>query len=212
MKKSFMLLAVAMLAFAGSAMAQNSASIGGKATAWAISPISIQVSTCPLAFGNVIGSAAGGTVGITASATPTITYNLDGNLRPGTQVGTRSAACFCASGEGGFSVDISNTAGQIVPITMGGTPGTGFTNTINVTLTGPSGGTNQLLSGTLHDGDAFTDPADAGSGADPINQDGTEDNGTLCWFVGGTLTLQAAPLQATPGNYTGSWTETVSYH
>jgi len=211
MKKSF-ILAIALLAFAGSAFAQGSASTTGTASAWTIRPVAI--TNCgDLAFGNIIGSANGGTVSI--SNTGVVTYNTAGDLKPGTQTGTTSAACFCATGEGGFAVNIGPAAGTVVVITRvpPGSPGVGFVNSLNVTLTGPSGGAVQNLSGILHDGDRYTDPSDmAPGGADPINNQGAEDQGSVCWNVGGTLTLQASPNQAFPGYYSGTWLETVAYN
>jgi spore coat protein U-like protein len=199
MKKSFMLLAVAFLAFAGSAFAQNSATGTATASARIIAPISI--TKCgDLSFGNIIGSTAGGTVTVasTQGGTTTATYSDPTNMKPGNQVGTISNACFCVHGEQGFSY--TETQSSPITVTNGAAcSGVGCSNTMSIALLPPQVSGGQWAIGS-NDGDAGT------SGE-------ASENETNCFNVGGTLTVGPTNGSHTQniGNYTGNVVVTVAY-
>jgi hypothetical protein len=126
------LIALGILATAGGAMAQSSATTNGTATATIIRPITLAASR-DLAFGNVVPSAALGTMVLTA-ASSTAASVTGGVTKPGTQVGTVTSAQFDVGGEGGFTYTIT-LPGSAATITSGSdtmTVGT-FTSSIVVT-------------------------------------------------------------------------------
>ncbi|MEP7235131.1 MAG: DUF4402 domain-containing protein [Ignavibacteriota bacterium] len=106
MKKSFMLVAAAFLAFAGTAAAQNSASTTGHASARVILPITIGEDQT-LAFGGFFAGATSGTVDIATNgvsgATGTRTSTGGVTLYTGSQAGAWHQNEFSIEGEIGFT-------------------------------------------------------------------------------------------------------------
>ncbi len=105
MKNSIKTLAViALVGFAGTAFAQNSATTNGTATGSLIAPIAIN-QTQAMYFGNAVSGTAG-TVG-TPSATPS---GFSTGLNPGTQGGTLKDAIFAVTGAPGYTFAITTPA------------------------------------------------------------------------------------------------------
>lgn len=99
------LIALGVLASAGGAMAQSSATTNGTATATIVRPITL-AATRHLAFGNVVPGATVGTVVLTAASTTAASVS-GGVTQPGTQAGTVTSAQFDVGGEGGFTYTIT---------------------------------------------------------------------------------------------------------
>jgi len=101
------LVLVAIFAIAGIANAQNSASTNGTATAHIIHPVTITMSPGGLQFGNVIPPNSGtGTEVISPAGAST--YSPAG-MKPGTQLGTQSAATFTITAEPSMFIDITRS-------------------------------------------------------------------------------------------------------
>jgi hypothetical protein len=180
-------VAVAFLAVAGMASAQNSASVSATASARIIKPITI-AKNADLNFGNIINPASGtATLTIKQNTTP-VYSNL--NTKPGSQVGTQNAAQFTMTGEPTFTYNITSSPaiGGTIVITDGGA---GATHQANVVLGTPTDATGANL------------PTPA---LDP--------SGSATFYVGGVLTIASTNA---PGTYSNAnaggtaWSMTVAY-
>lgn len=200
MKKSFMLAVAVLFAFAGTALAQNSASAGANATARVVRPI--LVTNCGnLSFGNIIGSAAGGTVTVSnnVGGSGPASYSDPSNMQPGSQTGTISNACFCVTGENGFTYTETHPSNVTVTNTATCT-GTGCSNTMTVDLSSAAWTGGAAVIGT--DDNDWGDPSEA------------SENETNCFHIGGTLhvgTTNNTHIQNL-GTYSGTWSEQVQYN
>lgn len=183
------LVAVAILAVAGIASAQNSSSVNATASARIIRPITLS-KNADLAFGNILAPlSTTATLTIVQGSTPVYS---DPGTKPGSQVGTQNAAQFTMTGEPTFSYNISSSPaiGAVDALII--TDGTaGLTHSCAVTLTGPT----NSVGGTL------TNPvADA--------------TGTSTFYVGGVLKVKTTNVA---GNYSNAntggtpWSVTVAY-
>ncbi len=131
----------------------RAASADANASATVIRPIAITADNAsPLSFGNIVAG-GGGTVVIDAAASPTPV--LTGVTRPGTQVGTISAAKFDVSGEGGFTYAITLpaaartlTSGSDTMSVASFTSSVGATGTLSGSL-GSAGTQSFYVGGTL---------------------------------------------------------------
>jgi len=177
------LVAVAILAIAGLANAQNSASASATANATIICPINI-VNEANLNFGNVVSGNG------TAHVDNTNSESYTGNVAPGTNAGTHSAAQFNVTGQSGSTYAISMT------------PASG-----TLTVTDASG--NNPTTVTL---DAPVVNAGTPGHLDHVDQGGC--SGQQRFRVGGVITLSGQPA----GSYSNSnpggtaWSETVTYN
>jgi len=174
MKKSFMLIAVALLAFAGSASAQNSATGTGHASARIILPISVGEDYA-LSFGTFFSGASAGTVAITPS-------NVSGAT--GTRGTTGGVTAYTGSQGTAFHQAEWSIEGEV-----------GFLYTI--TLTGPYTVTSGANSMSYSLGSPVANGTVGTIGTDPANPD-TDDV-----MYGATLTVPAGQANGTyTGTYT----------
>jgi hypothetical protein len=122
------LIAIAILAIAGIASAQNTDSKPASANVNMVCPISLQ-KAADLNFGNVIIGT--GTVTVPNSGTPTLTYT--GNVNPGSNVGTPppNAAYFHVKGATAYYFNITNSGNNVVVTGPG-------SSTLNVLLNNPT--------------------------------------------------------------------------
>jgi len=177
-------VAVAVLAVAGIASAQNSSSVNATASARIIKPITL-VKNADLNFGNIISGA--GTLTIAQNAAPVYSNTA---LKPGSQVGTQNPASFTMTGEPTFSYNITSSPA------LGGT----------LTLT--DGG-----SGPAHTASCVLGVATDVTGA-TLSNPVADASGTSTFYVGGVLTVTAgnAAGNYSNGNAGGTaWSMTVAY-
>jgi len=167
------LVVVAILAIAGMANAQNSASATATANATIVCPIAI-VNTTNLEFGTITNSATGGTVVVppTGSATYTgVVATTGSNAGPAPH-----SANFNISGQGQFTYSLTPS------------------------ITTNFGGVGATLSALTWDNGSFAQmavfPCDPDNDNDLYNFDGAEEGACGCVNdyikVGGTLTLTSA--------------------
>jgi len=209
------LVPAAMLAIAGTASAQNSASATAQVDADVVCPISI-VNQSDLYFGTLIGGT--GTAHVTATGSETYT----GNINAGSHSGSHAPASFLITGESGFTY-----AQTRIPAsgTLTVTDGAGHSATVQ--LDGPAVQTGTL--GTLmtcDDPENFLVHGIDGHGGTIGNGGFDERNkhkdgsvagccGVQIYAVGGVITLNGSQP---PGNYSNaysggtSWTEVVTYN
>jgi hypothetical protein len=178
-------VAVAVLAIAGIASAQNSASTNATASARIIKPITI-TKVSDLQFGNIISGA--GTLTVKAGTTPVYSNPA---LKPGSQVGVQTAAQFTMTGEPTFTYTITSSPalGGTIVITDG-------TNAAGHTA-------NVVLASNATDNTGTNLPTPA---LDP--------SGTANFYIGGVLTVTAANISGNYSNAnTGGtpWSVTVAY-
>jgi hypothetical protein len=108
------LIVLAILAIAGMANAQNSASATGTATASVICPIKLTPGT--IAFGNLVSGS--GTVSM--DNTGVMTYG--GNTNPGSQGGSHSPATWGVTGQGGFLFNVTDDNVRAFVLSDGASP------------------------------------------------------------------------------------------
>jgi len=145
------LAALAVIGFAGTASAQNTATATGTANATVISPIAITANQY-LDFGNIVSTVAGGTVSET-NGTPN--YAGDpGSALSAAQAGTIEDATFTVTGQAGYTFNTSATSVVCVP------------NTYHVSLVGATNASLTLTGGTntFHVSGTLTVPAAAAAG------------------------------------------------
>ena len=205
------MLVIAILAFAGAAFAQNSSTVTGvQSHARIIRPISI--SKCSdLNFGNILAASTSGTVVVSNTFTnnggpATQTYS-NPNMKPGNQNGPFSNACFCVAGECGWSYTESHPS--TLTVTNGAVcVGPGCVNTMSVALSSANATGGSMYIGT--DDNDPSDPDDCIGNGDP-NLGGEGE--ISCFHIGGTLSVGPTNGTSTQnvGNYSGTWTEMVSY-
>lgn len=183
MKKSFMLVAVALLAFAGSALAQNSASTTSTASARIIRPIAVFAEE-QLNFGSFFSGATAGTVVVTAN-------NVDGSFGT-SRTATGGVVLYTGAGgahwqQGEFDIDgeLGFTYAWTTPGTHTVTSGA---NTMNYTLNAPVAAGVGAVVGVCGD-------------ESPNENDAIE--------FGGVLTV---PANQAVGTYTGTYTFQANYN
>jgi len=180
-------VAVAILAVAGIASAQNSASVSATASARIIRPITL-TKNADLEFGNIISPTTG-------SATLTIKQNntpaySNPATKPGSQTGVQNPAQFTMTGEPTF--------------------------TYNITSSPAIGGSLILTDGSVAAGHTATavigNPTDA-TGTN-LSNPVADVTGTSTFYVGGVLTITSTNV---PGSYSNTntggtaWSMTVAY-
>jgi hypothetical protein len=152
MKNTIKILAAfAVLGFAGTASAQNTAQATGTANATVISPIAITANQA-LDFGNIVSTVAGGTISET-NGTPNYSGDNGSALSPA-QAGTIEDATFTVTGQAGYTFNTTATTPVCVP------------NTYHVALVGAAIGSLTLAGGTntFHVSGTLTVPAAAAAG------------------------------------------------
>jgi hypothetical protein len=157
MKNSIKLLAaLAVIGFAGTASAQNSAQATGTANATVIAPIAI-IANQALDFGNIVSTVAGGTVSET-NGTPNYAGDA-GSALSTAQAGTIEDATFTVTGQANYTFATSANAVSGLPAgysvaLVGATNASltlvGGTNTFHVsgTLTVPAAAAAANITGT----------------------------------------------------------------
>jgi len=198
------LVVVALLAIAGMANAQNSASATATANATIVCPVSI-TNNSNLEFGTITNSATGGSVVV-----PTVgsaTYNTV-VATTGAHAGpTPHSADFTVKGQGAFAYNVAS----IVLTQMTGAGGATFGSLTCNVPNNTAGGTNLANEVFPCDNDH-----DAVNAQDPDNYEGTGPNSddAACGCttddlkVGGTLTLTSAAN----GPYSGVLKVTIAYN
>jgi len=183
------LVVVAILAIAGMANAQNSASATATANATVVCPISIADVT-NLEFGTITNSATGGTLVVAPDNSTTYT-NVAATT--GSHAGaTPHAAHFTTGGEGQFTYSVTPT----VQTNFGGSGA----SLSNLTWQNGSGNNTAMF------------PCDNDNDGDPYAADGGEDGPCGCVSdylnIGGTLTLTSAAS----GSYTATINVAIAYN
>jgi len=197
MKNSLKTLVVlAILAVAGLANAQNSASATATANATVVCPISISDKT-NLEFGTITNSATGGTLVVDAANGTTYT-NIAATT--GAHAGaTPHAACFTVGGEGTFTYSIAPTISGI----FGGVGAT-LSNLTWAVGPGGAGGANSPAASSF--------PCDGDNDGGDVYDAQAEDSGCGCVTdvlnVGGTITLTSAAS----GVYVGQINVAIAYN
>lgn len=195
-----MLVVMAILAIAGLANAQNSASATATANATVVCPISI-VDVSNLEFGTITNSASGGTLAVAPDNTVVYT-NVAATT--GAHAGaTPHAAKFTVGGEGGFGYSIACTISGV----FGGSGAT-LSNLVWAVGASGAGGAGSPATSVFpcdSDGDG-----DLYSGVAEPNDISEHNCGcvsdVLC--VGGTITLTSAAS----GSYVGQINAAIAYN
>jgi hypothetical protein len=151
MKNSMKALVVlTILAFAGMANAQNSASATGTANATIVCGIKLTPGT--IAFGKLVS----GTGTITMDNTGVMAYG--GNTNPGTQGGSTSPATWSVTGQSGFLYNVTDDNTRAFVLSDGASPTPHTINgnanaignnphTLSTTVNGGCGGTDSFKQG-----------------------------------------------------------------
>lgn len=152
MKNSIKALAVlAILGFAGTAMAQNTASCNPTANGTVIAPIGIGFDQ-PLQFGNVL-NAGPGTVTMTQGGA---VYSV-ANMNPGLAAGPQTVPTFTATGQPTFTFAV--VRGPMTAVVGGGNLAWTSATMIAFDAVGPSSGTLTGGTATWTQGGILTIPA-----------------------------------------------------
>jgi hypothetical protein len=180
-------VAVAIIAVASMASAQNSSSVSATASARIIKPITL-TKNADLEFGNIINPSSGSaTLTIKQGSTPV--YSVPAT-KPGSQTGTQNPAKFTMTGEAGFSFNVTSS------------PAIGGNLTLTDGIAGPTHAATAVIG-------VVTDIAGA-TLSNPV----ADASGTTSFWVGGVLTVASTNV---PGSYSNTnaggtaWSMSVAY-